>query len=602
MADPAVVEQKPIASTTKANNPEEALSWKQLVKIADKAWANNDASTAIRLYATAAKEQPKNPEPLLKIANILRKTGRTDDAINVYERIFEFDPYNIAAYHGVGYTNLQQEKPLQATKAFASALTIDGNNASSLGGMGIAYDKAGDHEKAQDYYKRAIKADPINLNYKSNLALSLALSGQTEKAIAILKVVTEDPAATPKHRQTLALAYGMAGKSKEAMKYSRMDLSEKDARNNALYFEALNGTTDVQTASIGEQVKLMKASQDKAVPEIEAVKSKPREPANPDMIVARHESETLNNNLGSSTKKKATAPKALVPAPKAPITIARVEKPAKPAKPAPTVKSTVPTPVAPKMVAQAEKPATTPKPAAPKKLAKVEKPKSSNVADAQTNSDPKPTTFAKKSPTKKSASEMFNVEPKSETPKYSEWRIEEKMTPMPAPKAEKSVADNDLPAKENIAFAAGSAGSINSYKPDGGKYYLQLGSYKERAHAEKGWKILHDQNKDILEGIDPIIAQADLGNENGGVFYRVQIGGFSNKTQTMTLCGTLRDRSHDCFMPMGANIAKPKALAPDQIMVENKSKEDATKSIAQDNKAKTDENQVADFTKDIGAL
>ena len=167
------------------------------------------------------------------------------------------------------------------------------------------------------------------------------------------------------------------------------------------------------------------------------------------------------------------------------------------------------------------------------------------------------------------------------------------MTPVPAPKAEQSVADSNLPVKENIAFVASSADTVSSYKPDGGKYYLQLGSYKKRSHAESGWKILQNQNKDILKGIEPIFAEADLGNENGGVFYRVQIGGFSDKTQTMTLCGTLRDRSHDCFMPMGANIAKPKTLYPGQIMVEKKSNEDVTK---------TDANQIADFTKDIGAL
>jgi len=599
MADPAVNEQKPIVSTENSKKSEQTLSWDRLVKIADKAWANNDASTAIRLYATAAKEQPKNPEPLLKIANILRKTGRTIDAIDVYERIFDFDPYNVAAYHGVGYTNLQQEKPLLATKAFAAALTIDSNNASSLGGMAIAYDKAGDHKKAQNYYKQAIKADPTNLNYKSNLALSLALSGETEKAIAILKVVTEDPAATPKHRQTLALAYGMAGQSKEAMKYSRMDLSEQDSRNNALYFDALNGSTDVQSASIGDQVKLMKASQDKAVPEIAAVKSMPREPVNPDVIVARHESETLSTNSNARKKQKAAAPKTLVPAPKAPIIIAKAEKPAKPA---PIGKSTVPTPLPPKMVAQAEKPSMAAKPATPKKMAKAEAPKPNMVAEVQSKPETKPTTFAKESPTLNSAREMFDVEPKADTPKYSEWKIEEKTTPVPEPKAEQSVADSDLPVKENIAFVSGSAGNVTSYKPDGGKYYLQLGSYKERGHAEKGWRILQDQNKDLLKGIEPIFAEADLGSENGGIFYRVQIGGFSNKTQTMTLCGTLRDRSHDCFMPMGSNIAKPNNLYPGQIMVEKKSSEDATATVAQDNKVKTDVNQVADSTKDIGAL
>lgn len=586
-ADSSVVEQKPIVSVENTSKSEETLSWEQLIRIGDKAWANNDASTAIRLYATAAKEQPKKSEPLLKIANILRKTGRTDDAIDVYERVFEFDPYNIEAYHGVGYSNLQQEKPLQATRAFAAALTIDGNNASSLGGMAVAYDKAGDHKKAQSYYKQAIKADPINLNYKNNLALSFALTGETEKAIAILEIVTVNPAATPKHRQTLALAYGMAGKSKEAMKYSRMDLSEKESRNNALYFEALNGATDVRSASIREQVKVMKASEDKAIPEIAAVKSKPREPTNPDVIVARHESETLSTNSAAGKKSKAVAPKTLVPAPKAPIIIAKVEKPSKPA---PVEKSTIPTPAAPKLVAQADKSVAVSKPAAPKMAAKVEKPEA------------KPTTFAQKSPTEKSARELYSIEPKADAPKYSEWKIEEKMTPAPTSKTQQSVADSNVAVKENIAFVAGAADSISFYKPDGGEYYLQLGSYKERGHAEKGWKILQSQNKDILEGIEPIFAEADLGSENGGVFYRVQIGGFSDKTQTMTLCGTLRDRSHDCFMPMGANIAKPKALDPGQIMVDNKPLQDGAKTVAQDSKTKADTNRIADFTKDVGAL
>ncbi|MEH6527769.1 MAG: tetratricopeptide repeat protein [Sneathiella sp.] len=598
-ADPAVIEQKPIVSAESSSKSEETLSWEQLVKIADKAWANKDASTAIRLYATAAKEQPKNPEPLLKIANVLRKTGRTDDAIDVYERIFDFDPYNIAAYHGVGYTNLQQEKPILATKAFAAALTIDSENASSLGGMAISYDKAGDHKKAQDYYKKAIKADPVNLNYKSNLALSLALSGETEKAIAILKVVTDDPVATPKHRQTLALVYGMAGQSKEAMKYTRMDLSEKDSRNNALYFGALNETAEVRSASISEQVKLMKVSQDKAIPEIAAVKSKSREPVNPDVIVARHESETLSTNSGASKKKKAAAPKTLVPTPKAPITIAKVEKPSKPT---PVGKSTIPTPVAPKIIAQAEKPDVTSKPDAPKMMAKAVEPKQNMIADKQTASGSKPTTFAKESTTVEAAREMFSVESSENTPKYSEWKIEEKMTPVPTPKVEKSIADSEMPTKEKIAFLSSSADSINFYKPDGGKHYLQLGSYKERSHAENGWEILQSQNKDILEGIEPIFAEADLGSENGGIFYRVQIGGFSDKTQTMTLCGTLRDRSHDCFMPMGANITKPKTLDAGQIMVEKKTTEDASKTVAQDSKAKTGADNIADFTKDIGAL
>ena len=617
-ADPSQNEQTPVVTASEPKDSSGKLTMDSLMRVADRAWAKNDAPTALRLYATAAKDYPKNPTPLLKIAEILRKTGRPENAINVYGKVLEIDSNHLDAHHGIGYSYLQAEKPYLAAESFKTALGIDENNAKSLGGIAVAYDKAGDREAAQSYYKKAINADPANLNYKSNLALSFALSGESEKAIAILKIVTENPGATAKHRQNLALVYGMVGQSKEAMKYSRMDLSEKDARNNELYFQALNESPDEQAALISDQVNVMNASKDTVPAEAAKAKSQPRQPKDPGLVVARVNTDTLNANNKPKAKGKSAvteAPKSLVPAPASSVMVAKAAPP-KMKKPvvAPIVVAKSTAPPAPKPV-KTVKAVETPK---PKVVAKAENPapavemKKAVMADAPKAKVTKPTTFGKKDTTSE-VTVVAEAKP-APAPKYKEWKIKEKSDPVVTSK-ETVVAKRDesatapAPATKKISFVpsnmpingevspkkeAISSSAVSPVKPDGGKYFLQLGSYKEQTQAEKGWKIIQSQNVDILDGMDPVINQADLGADGGGSFYRVQVGGFSNKADPMRLCGTLRDRNFDCFMA-GPSTAvpkkiKPSTLAPDQMMVDTSPK--ATK----------EDNIVADQVKAFGAL
>ncbi len=589
-------EDRPVAvSSTPHPKAGDGMTIESMMRVGDRAWAKKDSATALRFYAMAAKEQPTNPDAYLKIGEILRKTGRPADAIAVYERVHTFDAANIPAYHGIGYSQLQMEKPYLASRTFAEALEFDGSNAKSLGGIAIALDKAGDHRKAQEYYKLAIKADPDNLNYKSNLGLSHALSGETEQAIAILSVVTEDPKATAEHRQTLALAYGMAGKSGEALKYSRMDLSEKDARNNSLYFEALNSKPNEQVLALDDQIKLMKASKDEVVTEV-LTAPMPQEPKNPDVLMARAEKEDLS--LDASAKKDravvAKTPKPLVPAPDSPMMMARAEPPA--TKTAP-IKDVAPVVVAKKVAPEAEvmeKPMAiaSAEPAKP-----AEMPATSVKKDAEPVEE-KPVTFVKKSEpiVQKPTAVVKKEEPAAPA---REWTLEKKPAPVPEKKtpmiAETPIGE--MPQATTIAMRSDDqpvTGPAAIYKPDGGSYFLQIGSYKEKPLAEKGWTIVQTQNVDLLGDIEPVIQEIDLGEEKGGLYYRLKIGGFSDKTKTMQLCGSLRDRSFDCFMASAPEAKTPvkkdglPTLAPNQRMAED----DKGKRPA------SGDNVIADFEKD----
>lgn len=616
-ADPA--DARPVIAKTASSdaNSSKGMTYESMMRVAQRAWQKNDSTTALGIYATAANQRPTDPEPYLAIGEILRKTGRAQEAVSIYQRVLAFDANNLAAHHGIGYSQLQMEKPYLASQSFMTALEIDGDDGKSLGGLAIALDKAGDHEKAQSYYQRAIKADPGNLNHKSNLALSLALSGKTEQAIAILKVVTENPHATAKHRQTLALAYGLAGKSGEAMKYSRMDLSEKEARNNALYFEALNSKTDEQVATLDDQIKLMKASKDEVVADERAKSATPRQPENPDVLVARLDKEQLSTNA-SARKKSApsrTAPKSLVPVTTAPMTMAKSE--------APKAKTTPVKDVAPVVVARKSTPMPDEKPAVVATIeadAAAEKPvtfvkkdpapvqeKAVTVAkkdvDTPKTKAPaeKPVTFVKK---ESAPAEKPVTTAKAESPAPArEWTLDNTaaapVSPKPAPVAADVPVDNTAPTVEKAGLVPGDMtvnGDVNAYKPDGGNYFLQIGSYKEKKDAEKGWTIVQTQNVDLLGDIDPVIQEIDLGEDKGGLFYRLKIGGFSDKVRMMRLCGSLRDRNFECFIPMTPKTKAPvkkdstPSLAPNQRMVDSGDGNKSVKPIEPSLTAEFEEN------------
>ncbi|MBL4666991.1 MAG: tetratricopeptide repeat protein, partial [Sneathiella sp.] len=252
------IDQAPIAVSSPEQDAGD-LSTIRLMRMAQKSWAKGDAATAMRLYAMANQKSPNNPKPLLGAAEILRKTKRTPEALELYKKIIAKQPDLIAAHAGIGYTYLVEDKPYLAAKSFEHAVSLDNQNSKSLGGLALALDTAGEHGKAQDYYRLAIKSDPNNLTYQNNLALSLALIGRIEQAIAMLEIITAHPNATAQHRQNLALVYGMAGKSSDAMRYSRMDLNESEARNNALYFQALNQPIQEEQIAAQEQVNIMVA-------------------------------------------------------------------------------------------------------------------------------------------------------------------------------------------------------------------------------------------------------------------------------------------------------------------------------------------------------
>jgi len=116
----------------------------------------------------------------------------------------------------------------------------------------------------------------------------------------------------------------------------------------------------------------------------------------------------------------------------------------------------------------------------------------------------------------------------------------------PAIQAAPSTAPQSSMATDTTA-QQGVAQSGSGVTP--GSFGLHLASYKDQAHAEEGWKILMNGNRDQLEGLRPIIRRVDLGSK--GIFYRLHAGPVDSQSQATKICSTLSQRGVYCkAMPL----------------------------------------------------
>jgi cell division septation protein DedD len=94
-------------------------------------------------------------------------------------------------------------------------------------------------------------------------------------------------------------------------------------------------------------------------------------------------------------------------------------------------------------------------------------------------------------------------------------------------------------AKPVVAAPAVPAAAVSGY-------VLQIGSYKSQADAESAWKGYKAKHTALLSGYSDNIQQADLGEK--GTWYRLRIGGFSDRELAAALCERLKADGGTCIL------------------------------------------------------
>lgn len=120
--------------------------------------------------------------------------------------------------------------------------------------LGNAYFYLGQHEKAVEYFNKALQQDPNFADAKLNLALSQRELNKFDKCISLLKSLTDEPRVSSKAKAQLLISYEEAGKAmgkqgrlQEAFEYFKTGL---DNGGDPAKFNYFLGITSAQLRNL----------------------------------------------------------------------------------------------------------------------------------------------------------------------------------------------------------------------------------------------------------------------------------------------------------------------------------------------------------------
>jgi len=198
-----------------------------------------------RLYGS----DTKNAKYALKTAENLRYIGRHEDAERILRQALRAHPNNVDLTEELAKTLVASGRLREGAASLTSLAEAPGMSQERVSklrsAIGVAFDRAGNHEQAQTSYALALRADPLNAIALSNLGLSYALSGDLDLAEQKLREALVAPNASIQVRQNLAMVLALKGDAKGAERLAKQDLPPKLATRTVNYYSNIGDQSDV---------------------------------------------------------------------------------------------------------------------------------------------------------------------------------------------------------------------------------------------------------------------------------------------------------------------------------------------------------------------
>jgi cytochrome c-type biogenesis protein CcmH/NrfG len=122
-----------------------------------------DSSSILKQLQEEAEQNPKNPDPPLRLANFLYDRRQYQQAIEWYQKSLAIDPKNVNARTDLGTAYFYLGQGQQALKEYNKSLSIDPNHKPTLLNM-VVVNLEGTHDlaAAQRAWDRLHNLDPSN--------------------------------------------------------------------------------------------------------------------------------------------------------------------------------------------------------------------------------------------------------------------------------------------------------------------------------------------------------------------------------------------------------------------------------------------------------
>ena len=186
----------------------------QLMRYCSKFQDSGDLVTAAGLCDRAHMLEPKNPAPLMQLAEILKGMNQPEQAMAAYRAIIEFEPRYTDAHYALGKMYIARGEYDTAAAQFQAALRHKTDDPRLYNALGVAHGLIGANESAMQAFTAGLEIAPKHIALRNNMGLALVMNGRHVEGVRILEAVAADPAADETSHHNLQLAYGMVTAAK----------------------------------------------------------------------------------------------------------------------------------------------------------------------------------------------------------------------------------------------------------------------------------------------------------------------------------------------------------------------------------------------------
>ncbi len=198
-----------------------------------------ELARAAESVGKAYEKNPKDRQAGLNYANLLRMTGRNDQALAVMQQVAIFHPTDREVLAAYGKSQAAAGQLEQALGTIQRAQTPDRPDWRLKSAEGAILDQLGRAPEARSRYREALDLKPNEPSVLSNLGMSYLLVRDLKTAETYLRSAAQQPGADSSVRQNLALAIGLQGRFDEAQQIARQELSAEQAEANVAYLRGM---------------------------------------------------------------------------------------------------------------------------------------------------------------------------------------------------------------------------------------------------------------------------------------------------------------------------------------------------------------------------
>ncbi|KAA0699152.1 pilus assembly protein TadD [Neorhizobium sp. P12A] len=198
-----------------------------------------ELASASASFSKAYNAHPKDPAVGVSYANVLRMTGRNDQALAVMQQVAIANPSDRTVLAAYGKAQAAAGQLNEALSTIDRAQTPDRPDWKLVSAEGAILDQLGRSDEARRKYHDALDLQPNEPSILSNLGMSYVLTNDLRTAETYLRSAVAQPAADSRVRQNLALVVGLQGRFPEAEQIARRELTQQQADANVAYLRSM---------------------------------------------------------------------------------------------------------------------------------------------------------------------------------------------------------------------------------------------------------------------------------------------------------------------------------------------------------------------------